>query len=213
MEVKVSNSSDQSRVLDLYTKSGDLDTYSSMVVLDVDHNIGFVILSAGEAPSTMARVIADLVARTFIPAFEGAARENAMEKYVGAYAANSKSNVTFAVDDRPGLALKSWFSSGVDVFKSIAALKGYDSRKPLSIRLYPSGLSTASQIGFRAVIELLPKASDRGIINSNCETWMMAEGGLLYGRVALDDFVVDVDTDGKATAVEPRSLREKLVRV
>ncbi|KAF2433280.1 beta-lactamase/transpeptidase-like protein, partial [Tothia fuscella] len=212
MEVPLSNTTNQTRVLDLYTKSGDLSTYSSMLILDVDHNVGFSVMAAGSSPSTMVRIISDIIAEAFIPAFEEAARENAAKEYVGTYATGSGSNITLALDDRPGLGIKSWFSNGTSVLASISALKRIDSKQTLSLRLYPTKLSTATEIGFRATIESFPKAPKRGIINSNCQSWLMLEVGLLYGGVVLDDIVIQVDVSGRGVGVQPRAFRETLRR-
>ncbi|KAI9688661.1 MAG: hypothetical protein M1822_001018 [Bathelium mastoideum] len=215
MDVPISNSSTQTRVLDLYTKYGDIDAYSAGLVLDADHNAGFTILGAGPSAVNVVTALSDVIAETMIPAFEQAARENAQSNYAGTFAAagNSSSNITLVIDDRPGLGVKSWYSNGIDAISIYKQLNDItDPSQMITARLYPTGFSSSTQVGFRAVFEAFPKPAFRGIIASNCQTWLTVDEAGYYGSLSLDDFVIDIDRHGKAVSVEPRALRQKLSR-
>ncbi|KAF7595236.1 hypothetical protein BBP40_006736 [Aspergillus hancockii] len=56
------------RLIDIYTKSGDLGMYSTMIALSPDHGIGYTILAAGESTTATVALIADLTAKFIIPA-------------------------------------------------------------------------------------------------------------------------------------------------
>jgi hypothetical protein len=72
-----------SRIVDMYTKSGDLPGYSSQFVLIPDWSIGFSILSAGANPTTYNILPADLNTDTLLPSIETAVREEADLLYAG----------------------------------------------------------------------------------------------------------------------------------
>jgi hypothetical protein len=57
-----------SRVIDLYTKAGDLGSYSSILALSPDHNVGFTILAAGVGTTEAVAGLSDVVANALLPA-------------------------------------------------------------------------------------------------------------------------------------------------
>ena len=77
------------RIVDLYTKDGDLGGYSSLLTLSPDHGMGFALMLSSSPSSTTRNqvlvAIGDLVTQIMVPAFEAAAREEATANFAGTY--------------------------------------------------------------------------------------------------------------------------------
>jgi hypothetical protein len=216
MVVPLSKNSRNTRLVDLYAKSGDIGAYSSLLILDPDHNTGFSIITAGLKSHATVVGLADLLTSSFIPAFEEAAAEAAAQSYTGDYSTgsgNHVSNMTIVVDPkRPGLGVTSWFSNGADMFAMLKALAGVmDPSVTYSVRLYPNGISYKNKVAFRALFQRLPKVVDNNAFSTNCLTWVDVDQ-IKYGNVALDDFVFELGTDGKVEALDVLGLRERLAK-
>ncbi|KAK6385452.1 hypothetical protein LTR65_009146 [Meristemomyces frigidus] len=205
-------------VFDLYTKSGDVFSYSTMFAIAPDYGVGFVILAAGNHTTSTVEVLSDTVTATIFPALENAARAQSQEKFGGRYeskTAGLASNITLATNaGQPGLVVESWYSNGTDMLLTIAGIR--KATHGVDVRLYPSGLAqqtsaTSQRLGFRAVFESRDTAPDGGVFSSDCSTWFVADQ-LMYGNVGLDEFVIEVE-DGKAVSVSPRALRATLEKV
>ena len=76
------------------------------------------------------------------------------------------------------------------------------------MRLYPTGLKTATRMSFTATLEALPQVMNRGW----CQTWVELNGEL-YGGVGVDEFVFGFEEGGEVVWVEWSALRERLVRI
>jgi hypothetical protein len=218
MELPVTDGCNTTRVVDLYTKSGDIGAYGGYIVLDPDHDIGFSVFSAGLSSVSQSLVLADLITATWIPAFEAAAREQAQTNYAGTYsAADSQLNSSISIglsQDRPGLGIESWISNGTDMLKDYGEIPivGATAEQVVSARLYPAGLHSGGQVAFRAVFELLPQQRIGKVFSESCASWFTV-GDVTYGEVAFDDIVFEVDqTTGKAVSINPRALRVVLER-
>ncbi|RAL15086.1 serine hydrolase domain-containing protein [Aspergillus homomorphus CBS 101889] len=196
-----------SRVVDVYAKAGDLGAYSSMLALSPDHNVGFTILVAGTNTHWMTAYFSDLLANSLLPALDEAAKEEAIPRFVGSYAAsNSTSSLTIITDDGPGLKVDSWVSNGVNMFDTFALLFG-TSVAEVSVRLYPTGPKAPGRVSFRAVFhDLSLLVNGIGPFSRTCPSWFL-EDAFVYGAVGLDEFVFDVDRQSRAVAVEARGLR------
>ena len=218
MELPLTDNCKVTRVVDLYTKSGDIGAYGGYMVLSPDHDIGFAVYSAGASSPVQSSILADLITGTWIPAFEAAAREQAQTDYAGAYSSADpqlNSSITIGLsDDRPGLGIESWTSNGTDMLKAYGEIPtvGATAKQAVSARLYPVGLQEGNQIAFRALFEVLPQPKVGKVFSINCGTWFTA-GSVGYGEVALGDFVIEVDeATGKAVSINPRALRVVLAR-
>ena len=197
------------RIVDLYTKSGDLPGYSSNLILIPDYDLGFIIMTAGDAAHTNTIVLANMVVDALLPAVEEAAREEADAAFSGIYESSDKalnSSLTIASDPlKPGLGVTSWMSNGTDMLAA-------DILAPI-VRLYPSGLSRNLkngdvQVGFRAVFES-PEVPLGGPFNQQCFTWAGVDG-TYYGAVSTDEFLFTLDGNRKTKSVSPRVLRADL---
>jgi hypothetical protein len=218
METPLSSETNVTRVVDMYTKEGDVGLYSSFLALDLDHHTGFTILAAGAETTAMVDGLAGLIAATFVPAFEQAAREAAAFNFAGTYiepGTNSSSRLTLTTDvSRPGLGISDWISQGVDMLSVLKTLSGIKQADVFeSIRLYPINLSARNKTGFRAVFEPLPKPKSSSPFSATCQSWTQIDA-LAYGLVGLDDFVIETDQrTGMAVAVLARGFRQRLVRI
>jgi hypothetical protein len=201
------------RVVDLYTKEGDLPGYSSRFVLIPDWNVGFSILSAGANPTTNNVLLADLMTDTILPAIETAAREETDSLYSGSYSSSDKSlnsSITISTDERkPGLGVDSWISNGTDMLTSPLAVP--------EIRLYPTGLKNIlengdMEMGFRASFPVQGLDEFTGAFQMASATWQMVDS-LYWGTVGNDEFVVTVGPGGAAKSVTPRIMRAALDRL
>ncbi|KAE9404879.1 beta-lactamase/transpeptidase-like protein [Gymnopus androsaceus JB14] len=196
------------RVVDLYTKSGDVGAYSSMLVIIPDYNAGFANLAAGGDASQVSAVTADLIIDAFLPALEQAAREQAMAKLAGSYRSfDLNSSIELSIDaGKPGLGIKSFISNGSDVIE-------VDS----DIRLYPTGLnaqvnSTTSKASYRAVFPQLT-STGTGVVSQalNNATWLGFDS-ITYNEIGIDEFLFTLDADGSATSISPRAWESELYR-
>lgn len=216
MELQLTPGSKTNRVVDLYTKSGDIGAYGGFMVLSPDHDMGFSVYAAGASATLQSSILADLITATWIPAFEAAAREQAGTNYNGTYASTDpslNSSITINLDDRPGLGVKSWISNGTDMLKAYGEIPtlGAAAGQVVNVRLYPAGLQAENLIAFHALFEVFPQPRVGKVFSVNCNTWFNP-GSVGYGEVALGDFVVEIDQTGKGKSVNPRALRVVLER-
>ncbi|KAF2493018.1 beta-lactamase/transpeptidase-like protein, partial [Lophium mytilinum] len=203
--IPISSTTNTTRLVDLYTKSGDVPNYASALALDADHNIGFSILAAGNQTTAQRGVLASLLANTWIPALEAAAKEEANATYTGTYT-NAKTNTSLEIaidDDRPGLNIVSFVANGVNFTDSILAFNGVTPEEAaaagieVSIRLYPSSLTEGDLVGFRGIVEMLPYSPLSTI--APFDTWgdaWLAVDGTTYGAVGIDDYVFKLGEAG-----------------
>ena len=215
MEVPLTNGSTTTRVVDLYTKGGDIGAYGGYFVLSPDHDFGFSVFAAGAYAPYQPAILADLIVATWISAFEDAAREQAQINYAGTYSSTEpslNSSITISLDERPGLGIQSWISNGTDMLQALASIPtvGVGAGQNVSVRLYPTGLQSGNEIAFRASFDALPQPIVGKVFSMNCDSWVMA-GSANYGEVALGNFIVEVDqATGQAVSISPRALRVTL---
>ncbi|KAL9117447.1 MAG: hypothetical protein Q9187_006016 [Circinaria calcarea] len=206
------------RVIDLYTKSGDIGLYHSLMVLVPDFDIALTILTAGDGDAVL--TLAAAVLEQFLPLVDGVAKSQTEALYGGKYSSprasnSSQSSITLKVDAGPGLPVTQWLSDGNDLLAQFSSFVGAEGNTP-DMRLYPTGLITKTERAFRAVIRAFPTsgtgaAGESGLLSDPCITWFSIDG-LRYGLIAVDDFVFTVAEGGKVTAVEPRVVRQTLMK-
>ncbi len=148
--------------------------YASFLVPSYD--LGFVLLAAGDNPSSYIAVVSDQIADTLFPAIEASARQSADATYSGCHASLGKvlfSNLTLTTSPSlPGLGISSWFSNGTNMLTSLS-LSPVAGR---SARLYPTSLYIAVgnkrvEFGFRAVFEDPSTPQIGGTFSTSCQTW------------------------------------------
>jgi hypothetical protein len=211
-------------VIDLYTKRGDVGVYAGIIVLCPVYDIGFTILSAAARESiadASVTVLADIITQTLLPAVEAAAKDNAASTFAGTYKATNgiNSSITFIVDDGPGLRVQQWVSNGTDVLEKYLVLnQATGDGLTTSVRLYPTNLQSfnsqrgfVDKMAFRAVFEVFPKNVDTGAFSQNCATWDVVDD-IMYGSIAIDEFLFQFNQAGDAISVEPRIFRITLLK-
>ena len=213
--VRVDNMADH--VFDLYSKEGDLVTYSSYFVLSPEYNVGIAILVAGDETSSTVEQLVDTVTAGLFPAVAATAKEQAATKYGGTYtSANATLNSTLTIsteDANPGLVVTGWISNGTSIDVPLATLFGVPvGTTGFDIRLYPTGLiqqvtPTRQRVGYRTVFDLTSRKSDGGAFDPICASWVSGSG--TYGNVGIDEFVFEVE-DGLVISIEPRAFRAVL---
>lgn len=205
---------ENSRVVDIYTKTGDAGVYSSMLALSPTHGVGFTIMAAGNDTHLIVASLADLISNILIPALDESAKEEARKRFTGTYALTQgiNSSITISTDDGPGLVVTSWLSNSTDMFETFAYLHGVTDPSLLSIRLYPTDLKSPGRLSFRALMQQIAADHESSVFAGSCATWQLV-GFQIYGNVATDEFVFELDENGDAVSVSPRVLRISLPKV
>ncbi|KAL7821163.1 beta-lactamase/transpeptidase-like protein [Trichoderma aethiopicum] len=201
------------RTVDLYTKSGSVGAYQSLIILVPDYQVTVAVLAAGPDASAAVQIATETTIQTLLPALEEAAKEESCNKFCGEYSAStngSDSSLIITVDNSPGLLIESWTHQGHDL---IAASQAYANAtrggQIQSVRLFPSGLQTRNRTAYRAIFQrVLPDgdASVYRVFDPAAGTLGMPDQ-LMYGGIAVDEFVFHVDAGKHSAAVEPRVLR------
>ncbi|KAH0525597.1 hypothetical protein TsFJ059_007944 [Trichoderma semiorbis] len=207
------------RIVDLYTKSGSVGAYNSLLILIPDYQVTLAILAAGPDSAAALQVATETTIQTLIPALEKAAKAESCRKHCGKYAPagpEKNSSLVLTVDDGPGLLLKEWIHQGHDI---IAAGQAYANAtrggRINAVRLFPTGLQTGSEAAYRALFETIPYQYDPSVhmvFDPTAGMWGTPDQ-LMYGGIAADDFVFHLDAGGSSAAVQPRVLRDVYNRV
>lgn len=206
------------RVIDLYTKSGSVGQYNSLIALIPDYGVVLTVLTAGPDNGAI-ETVPDVVLQAVLPVLEEMSKTDECLRLCGTFEETSQSSskssvIIIARDQEPGLVITKWTSNGVDV---LAAASDYalstGSGAVIAVRLYSTNLSSPSDVegnltvaSYRAVFETEDASTRPMIFNARYGTWASVDQ-LMYGGVAVDDFNFLLDGDGIATAVEPHVLR------
>lgn len=222
-------------MIDLYTKSGGVGAYGSLLILIPDYNVAVAILTAGPGEGVV-NFVADTVVQTLLPTLGAAAKDQALRKFGGTYVSGTmiNSSLTLGVDSGPGLIIEKWISNDTDF---LAAAQVYSQATGggtiKSLRLYPTNLSSPvhanqssesvstnetdgtaatnmTMVAFRAVFEFLTEERNTPrIFDTDTNTWDKVDQ-LTYGNLAVDEFVFSLrgsGDDGEVVAVDPMALR------
>jgi hypothetical protein len=205
-------------IVTAFNKAGRIGSYSSLISLLPEYDIGFSILVAGDL-SLSNWVIADMIGNTIIPAMEQTAREEAQSTYGGTYKSSTlNSSLVLSTDpNRPGIGISSWISNSTDMLLTANILSTSYISPNFSARLYPTDLEAVNadgskQISMKAVFEDLSNTLQDSMFMASCGTWIDPTG-LVYAAQALDEFVFGVDKGGNVTSVQPLALRIELEKV
>lgn len=151
-EIRYMPSSVTKRTIQYYTKQGDLNGYHAAMVLSPEHELGWVVLTAGPSDSTAPDIrvgLMDAFNDLFIPAAERRSRVEAQENFSGKCVdKESNSSVTITAEHgeegRPGLGITSLISRGATLIGEGSPLvEMYHAGT--SGRLYPTTLKTISK--------------------------------------------------------------------
>jgi hypothetical protein len=207
------------RTVDIYTKSGGIGSYASLIILIPDYEVGVAILTAGPNGKVV-DYVAEMIIQTLIPQLEESARAEASETLTGWYISETgeNSSISIIVDNGPGLVIESWISKGSNLlWVADKYLDASNSGQVRSLRLYPNALKDrmcyGSRAAYRAVFDIWTETgSEAAVFNQNTNPWASVDEAM-YGNVAVDDFIFEFDSSGTASYVESRVLGSRLVRV
>ncbi|KAJ3498480.1 hypothetical protein NLG97_g1085 [Lecanicillium saksenae] len=113
------------RIIDVYTKSGDFGLYHALIGAITDYDIVMTILSGGQEvsldPDTRTKIFS-IVARRLVPAIDKAARDEASSSdgYLGTYIdKSSNSTLELSMDEGSGVVIQRFVARGFDVLSNI----------------------------------------------------------------------------------------------
>ncbi|KAK1485616.1 hypothetical protein CCUS01_03756 [Colletotrichum cuscutae] len=153
------------RLVEMYTKGGDLMLYHAGLALAPEHGITMSILVAGPEVSAAAFSYYTLKMNEFLPplirALDEAARDEAEARIAGTYADEaSNSSLTISLDGGWGLLLEDWYMKGFDVVPNLSRyvflgvnLTDLPPVTTRTARLYPTGLEEGNVTAWRALFD------------------------------------------------------------
>ncbi|KAI1108301.1 beta-lactamase/transpeptidase-like protein [Nemania sp. NC0429] len=190
------------RLIEYYTKSGNLGPYNNVLCLIPDYGLVITILSGGDdSSSDMVDFALTDVVRAVLPAVEDAGKTQAEAGFAGTYAdARTNSSLTLSLDDGPGFAVAAWTVRGVDIianYGAFVALGSAPAEIPVRVRLYPTNLGAGCEVAWRASFDVgTPEQlalGDAGRFwpKGSCHTWANMDR-LVYGFKSIDEFIFTV---------------------
>ena len=214
------------RLVEIYTKAGDLGLYHSMFALVPDYGLVVSVLTAGKEATDEFSFCANLVSQVLklvVPALDAAARDSAKEKFAGRYEdAKSNSTVELTMDDKggPGLILSKWVVRGFDVLTNYMAygLPPKEEPMPSIARIYPSNLASGNLTAWRMAFDVANEEesekfdAEAVFPRGSCVNWGTMDRQT-YNYVGLEEFLFEVGDGGVAEKIIPRAFDVKLGRV
>ncbi|KAM0275968.1 hypothetical protein ACHAQH_007231 [Verticillium albo-atrum] len=206
------------RIVDVYTKGGDLAGYVSTMALVPDLGLAVTVVAAGPEMKPVA-IPLSRVLEVLVPALEEAARDEARGRYAGMYEdEETGSRIVLVVEEEgEGLLLTEWVMRGFDVLANLHRynMEGFcDTETPpregRTLRLFPTLVETehGTTEAWRAAIPLLTEDEaewfDGEVAwrDGTCLSWLLADRAT-YNYLAVDhfDFILGDDDDRGAVAV------------
>ncbi|KAI1134238.1 beta-lactamase/transpeptidase-like protein [Hypoxylon sp. FL0543] len=199
------------RLIEFYTKSGNLGSYNNMLCLIPDYDLVITILSGGpQSSSNLVNLALSKVVQKLLPSIEDAGKAEAKQKFGGTYVdVSTNSTITLSLDDAPGFAVSNWTVRDVDVIKNygnFAVLSSNPKGQVVTVRLYPTNLSSGCHTAWRAVFdigspeELAEQEANLFWPDSSCNTWATMDR-VTYGFRSMDEFIFSLDAGGSANSM------------
>lgn len=224
------------RLIDVYTKSGDLGLYHAYLALIPDYDIVISILTGGvevSADQYANTKIFSAVVEALIPAVEQAGREEASSAggLVGTYTDTSTgSSITLELDAGPGLLITNFTVRGFDVLNhatQYSLSSGPSSTDNIFIegRMYPtnlvakqSGDNQTERTAWRTVFDTMTeeeKTELEGQLffkNGSCLSWFGLDRAA-YNFLSLWEFVFVKGADGRIKAIQNPAFNVTMAKV
>ncbi|KAK5451815.1 hypothetical protein LTS15_007538 [Exophiala xenobiotica] len=202
-----------SRIVDTYTKSGDIGVYSTYFGLVPDYNIGITVMAAGDDPNRQVPPIRGTLVDIFYRAAEAAAKEQAKNAFTGTFKSTDRnSSITLAVDGGPGVKVEQWISNGTN-FLTQEYLASY-----ADFRLFPTDLSIQADDGltyYKYHLNTLIEPNGEPVTGDPWaefnDYWIQVDQAI-YNNLATDAFVIGFDNDGAVQSVSSQALRTAMLR-
>lgn len=210
---RISSLTPDNRPIDIYTKSGSMPGWAAYIFFIPDYNIGGSVNVAGDAADPASLVLLDAIATTVVPVVDALARQQAKAAYAGRYVTpcqgakcenKSDASLELAIDQGPGIKIKSWVNNGKSIIKAFADRKG---AKPadMDLRLYPIGENNR----WRLSIETLKHRPDVITKPSEaCLNWFSTDSKR-WATLPVDEFDFEVK-GGRVIGVKNLGLRANL---
>ncbi|KAK5992088.1 Beta-lactamase-like sdnR-like protein [Cladobotryum mycophilum] len=210
-------------LVEYYAKDGDLLYYHSSLVLSPDHDVGFIVLTAGPQGIQLRTEIKNALGEIFMPAVEQQAQVEASTTFDGTYvddATNSSVTLASGFQGSAGITIKSFVSYGVAI---VGPGSPADNLLGLTntTRLFPTTLKTVSprskgsgtfvsRLSFRGAF--VPQMQP-GVLQDPCMfTWVQVDTPT-YGQKAMTDWVFNLSENGAVTSVDLRMFKLNLQKV
>lgn len=213
------NVTKDNRIVEFYTKAGDITTYHSLLVLIPDYNLTVSLLTGGPIEETSGGLLSQLfsdIVKDLLPAIEEAGKDEADKIYGGTYSdPKTNSSLTLSVDDEPGFSITKWIVRGVDIARTYQSF-GLPPVFPtppgeVRFRLYPTGLESESETSWRMMF-LIGSAEDIEEENAmfvwpdaTCNTWASLDR-IVYQLLSHDHFVFTESGKGSDKVVKKLEL-------
>ncbi|KAG4285235.1 hypothetical protein FPRO06_06495 [Fusarium proliferatum] len=211
------------RVVNVYTKGGDIGTYHSIFAMIPDYGVVISVLVGGpENAGGLPLVFFSMITKVLVPALEAAGKDQAKKAFAGTYI-NEDTNSTLVLDvddDGPGLRITKWIVRGTDVsthwLHYLSVLNPNVPKISLSGRLYPTDLKAGNKMAWRAMFRIGTATQigmQEGLLfweDASCMSWAMVDRAA-YEFLGLDEMVFESE-DGKARGVELVGFKTALKR-
>ncbi|RSL62640.1 hypothetical protein CEP54_005570 [Fusarium duplospermum] len=218
------NVTSDERLVEFYTKGGDLGTYHALVAMIPDYDVVISVLTDGpETSGGVVQLLFSQVVTMMLPAIEAAGKAQAKTSFAGKYI-NKETNSTLVLeldDEGPGLNIAEWTVRGTDVnshwLNYLSAISTTLPEIQVSARLYPTDLTVAEKVAWRAVYDLGSpeeiEAANAQLFwkDASCVSWGMGDRAV-HEFKALDEMVFLAE-EGRATGVELVGFQTILERV
>ncbi|TGJ82143.1 hypothetical protein E0Z10_g6596 [Xylaria hypoxylon] len=209
------------RLIEYYTKSGNLGSYNNLICLIPDYDLVITILSGGgESSADIVDFTLTNVVTALLPAIEDASKTQGESNFGGTYSDSAaNSSITLSLDDGPGFSVSDWTVRGVDIIKNYGAFGALSSSPtdlPVRVRLYPTNLSSGCQTAWRAyfdvgtVEQLAEGDAGRFWPKGTCHSWASMDR-LVYGFKSIDEFIFST-SKGKASSLSLPAFNVRLRR-
>ncbi|KAM5370630.1 hypothetical protein ACJZ2D_008456 [Fusarium nematophilum] len=217
-----SNVTKDGRLIEFYSKAGDIFTYHSLMVLIPDYDLVVTLLGGGpQISGALLQVLFSDIVKELLPAVEQAGKDENEKVYGGTYSDEAtNSTITLSVDDEPGFSITNWTVRGVDIidtFLSINLPPIFPTPPGLvRLRLYPTTVKTKNQSSWRFVPAAgEPEQTEEAAAlfvwpDGMCNTWASMDR-IAYQLLAQDHFVF-TEEEGAATELELVGYAVKLKR-
>lgn len=206
------------RLVEFYTKAGDIDSYHSLMALIPDYNLTVTLLDAGpgEVGGAELQLWFSSIVQTLLPAIEQAGKDEAEEKYAGTYSdTKTNSSLTLSVDDESGFSITNWTVRGVDIASTYGSvgLPPVFPSPPVHVRfrLYPTGLRSDTETSWRMMFtsgtaeEIAEQETLFAWPDATCNTWASLDR-IVYQLLAHEHFVFTETGEGSERRAEKLEL-------
>jgi hypothetical protein len=224
-----------SRIVDLYTKSGDLGLYHAVLGLIPDFDISVAVLIAGaEVSANMPSNLFSAIVEEIIPAVDKAGRAEAtsLEALNGTYTDDStNSTIVLNINAENTLTIEKFIVQGYDALHhpDLYTLDGLSATPEtlaavsyVNAPLYPTNLvgnnsDGTTQRSWRALYDTTTAEEKAALdassvwVNGSCQTWLELDRAA-YDFKSIGDFLFTYGKSGKLTEISAVAFNVTLTR-